>query len=247
MTTAPTDTPSRRRAWMKLYEQRITDGLEHCRARDCDTRSITTTDLTLTRIRYNLPWSLSNVTILCPTHASAYHDPDQSTKRRRVIVAWRLDLASLGDEEDARPADEQWGRQATETAALKMWQARTGAMPPAPSRTRITVEDPEHAVRVVVQRLADGWVRTVWVGDYPLAQDPAGEKLSAPYAALWAIAGVKIGKEYAREALHRAKPSNRSYWLDEHSWADPDCVECDGSGAPCCEPPDHPYAPDQPA
>jgi len=33
---------------------------------------------------------------------------------------------------------------------------------------------------------------------------------------------------------------NRSYWVDAHTWVDPDCVECSGDGAPCCEPPDGP-------
>jgi hypothetical protein len=33
---------------------------------------------------------------------------------------------------------------------------------------------------------------------------------------------------------------NRPEWIDSCSWRDPDCVECGGEGAPCCEPPDHP-------
>lgn len=33
---------------------------------------------------------------------------------------------------------------------------------------------------------------------------------------------------------------NRSEWLPDGTWRDPDCIECDGSGAPCCEPPDGP-------
>lgn len=39
---------------------------------------------------------------------------------------------------------------------------------------------------------------------------------------------------------------NRSYWTSPNTWCDPDCIECDGEGAPCCEPP---YAPllDDPA
>lgn len=35
---------------------------------------------------------------------------------------------------------------------------------------------------------------------------------------------------------------NRSEWVDAETWRDPDCVECGGEGAPCCEPP----APDAP-
>lgn len=34
---------------------------------------------------------------------------------------------------------------------------------------------------------------------------------------------------------------NRSYWTGCCEWADPDCIECDGQGAPCCEPPDVEY------
>jgi hypothetical protein len=34
--------------------------------------------------------------------------------------------------------------------------------------------------------------------------------------------------------------SHRAYWTSPHEWVDPDCVECDGEGAPCCEPPDEP-------
>lgn len=33
---------------------------------------------------------------------------------------------------------------------------------------------------------------------------------------------------------------NRSEWIDSCTWRDPDCIECGGEGAPCCEPPDHP-------
>lgn len=33
------------------------------------------------------------------------------------------------------------------------------------------------------------------------------------------------------------EPMNRSYWLDDGTWRDPDCIECGGEGAPCCEPP----------
>lgn len=35
-------------------------------------------------------------------------------------------------------------------------------------------------------------------------------------------------------------PPNRSEWIDPDTWRDPDCVECGGEGAPCCEPPDTP-------
>lgn len=33
---------------------------------------------------------------------------------------------------------------------------------------------------------------------------------------------------------------NRSEWVDADTWRDPDCIECGGDGAPCCEPPDGP-------
>jgi hypothetical protein len=33
---------------------------------------------------------------------------------------------------------------------------------------------------------------------------------------------------------------NRSEWLPDGTWRDPDCFECGGEGAPCCEPPDGP-------
>ena len=33
---------------------------------------------------------------------------------------------------------------------------------------------------------------------------------------------------------------SRSEWLPDGTWVDPDCVECGGEGAPCCDPPDHP-------
>lgn len=32
-----------------------------------------------------------------------------------------------------------------------------------------------------------------------------------------------------------------SHWTSEHEWRDPNCIECGGQGAPCCEPPDHPW------
>ena len=37
--------------------------------------------------------------------------------------------------------------------------------------------------------------------------------------------------------------ANRSEWTSPDTWRDPDCIECGGEGAPCCEPPDHPYEP----
>lgn len=30
-------------------------------------------------------------------------------------------------------------------------------------------------------------------------------------------------------------------WTSPTTWRDPDCVECGGEGAPCCDPPDQPY------
>jgi len=38
-----------------------------------------------------------------------------------------------------------------------------------------------------------------------------------------------------------AAPVNRSYWTSPDTWCDPDCIECGGDGAPCCEPPDTPH------
>lgn len=37
--------------------------------------------------------------------------------------------------------------------------------------------------------------------------------------------------------------ANRSQWLPDGTWRDPDCIECGGEGAPCCEPPDTPGPP----
>ena len=39
----------------------------------------------------------------------------------------------------------------------------------------------------------------------------------------------------------KARAKSRSVWTSPHEWRDPDCVECGGQGAPCCEPPMHPY------
>ena len=39
---------------------------------------------------------------------------------------------------------------------------------------------------------------------------------------------------------------NRSEWLPDGTWRDPDCIECGGEGAPCCEPPDRPQMSDLP-
>lgn len=33
---------------------------------------------------------------------------------------------------------------------------------------------------------------------------------------------------------------SRAEWLPDGTWRDPDCIECGGDGAPCCDPPDHP-------
>lgn len=33
-----------------------------------------------------------------------------------------------------------------------------------------------------------------------------------------------------------ARP-HRAYWLPDGTWVDPDCRECGGEGAPCCDPP----------
>jgi hypothetical protein len=33
-------------------------------------------------------------------------------------------------------------------------------------------------------------------------------------------------------------------WTSPETWVDPSCIECGGSGAPCCDPPDHPYPTD---
>lgn len=76
-------------------------------------------------------------------------------------------------------------------------------------------------------------------GDLVDAAEAAGGELRIPGYVVkligrWPMSATPIGAP--------APMPNRSYWLDEHSWADPDCIECDGSGAPCCEPPDHPYA-----
>ena len=30
---------------------------------------------------------------------------------------------------------------------------------------------------------------------------------------------------------------NRAYYTSPDEWVDPDCTECGGEGAPCCEPP----------
>lgn len=35
---------------------------------------------------------------------------------------------------------------------------------------------------------------------------------------------------------------HRAYWTSPGTWTDPDCIECGGEGAPCCDPPTHPYA-----
>lgn len=39
---------------------------------------------------------------------------------------------------------------------------------------------------------------------------------------------------------------NRSEWIDACTWRDPDCIECGGEGAPCCDPPDSPPPADLP-
>jgi hypothetical protein len=36
----------------------------------------------------------------------------------------------------------------------------------------------------------------------------------------------------------------RSEWTSPDTWRDPDCIECGGEGAPCCEPPAYPYVSD---
>lgn len=33
-------------------------------------------------------------------------------------------------------------------------------------------------------------------------------------------------------------------WTSPDTWVDPTCIECGGAGAPCCDPPDHPYPTD---
>jgi hypothetical protein len=43
-----------------------------------------------------------------------------------------------------------------------------------------------------------------------------------------------------------APPVNRSEWTSPHTWRDPDCIECGGEGAPCCEPPDTPAPAEDP-
>lgn len=34
---------------------------------------------------------------------------------------------------------------------------------------------------------------------------------------------------------------HRAFWTARHQWCDPDCFECGGEGAPCCDPPVYPY------
>ena len=41
-----------------------------------------------------------------------------------------------------------------------------------------------------------------------------------------------------------ASEVNRAYYLPDGTWVDPDCFECGGEGAACCEPP---YTPSKPA
>jgi hypothetical protein len=33
----------------------------------------------------------------------------------------------------------------------------------------------------------------------------------------------------------------KSFWTSPNEWCNPECFECGGTGAPCCEPPDVPY------
>ncbi len=81
--------------------------------------------------------------------------------------------------------------------------------------------------------------------DRQLAADPAKAMLADILATLnrHQLAASDVALEAVQEAVmrHLGVPHvNRSVWVDADTWRDPDCIECGGEGAPCCDPPDGP-------
>ena len=73
----------------------------------------------------------------------------------------------------------------------------------------------------------------------------------AVLCAFMAVTGVRrdlrlmqIAEEgHARERalLEIADRRHRAYWTSPTTWIDPDCTECGGAGAPCCDAPTYGY------
>lgn len=49
------------------------------------------------------------------------------------------------------------------------------------------------------------------------------------------------GHARERELVALADRRHRAYWTSPTTWIDPDCFECGGEGAPCCDPPTYPW------
>lgn len=54
-----------------------------------------------------------------------------------------------------------------------------------------------------------------------------------------AIARAALARE--KELITLADRRHRAFWTSPTTWIDPDCFECGGVGAPCCDPPTYPY------
>lgn len=75
----------------------------------------------------------------------------------------------------------------------------------------------------------------------------ADEVLADDWVTLF-LAGLDRAGDWGPEPVPIQGPwlPSTSVWTSPDEWRDPNCVECEGEGAPCCEPPDHPYSTEVP-
>lgn len=52
---------------------------------------------------------------------------------------------------------------------------------------------------------------------------------------------VREAQAQARQFVELADRRHRAFWTSPDTWIDPDCIECGGEGAACCDPPTYPY------
>jgi len=73
----------------------------------------------------------------------------------------------------------------------------------------------------------------------------------AVFSAFMAVVNIRQGiRALEREAAGHEREkvlvtlvarAHRAFWTSPNTWIDPDCFECGGAGAPCCDPPTYPY------
>lgn len=66
----------------------------------------------------------------------------------------------------------------------------------------------------------------------------------AVYCAFLARQCAKLSQRFevlSRKFGELVEQRHRAYYTSPNTWIDPDCFECGGEGAPCCDPPTYPF------